>query len=261
MTETLIGYARCSTHAQDLTAQRDRLRELGVAEDRIYLDHGLTGTTRNRPGLDQALAAVREGDTLVVPKLDRLARSVPDARAIGDDLTGRGIKLSLGGQVYDPADPMGKMFFNILATFAEFEVNLLRMRTREGMAAPARRASCAASSRSSPPGSSASWYGCATGEYSKADLAELFTVSARPCTGPSSEPRLQTKPGNQPEPLPCTPGTPHPNCRPGPPADHRYLAVILNVVFALDGAASPRRPRPVRTWAAWGSFLGGAARC
>jgi DNA invertase Pin-like site-specific DNA recombinase len=107
MTETLIGYARCSTDAQDLTAQRDRLRELGVAEDRIYLDHGLTGTTRNRPCLDQALAAVREGDTLVVPKLDRLARSVPDARAIGDGLAGHGIKLSLGGQVYDPADPMG----------------------------------------------------------------------------------------------------------------------------------------------------------
>ena len=63
-----------------------------------------------------------------------LARSVPDARAIGDDLAARGIKLSLGGQVYDPADPMGKMFFNILATFAEFEVDLLRMRTRESMA-------------------------------------------------------------------------------------------------------------------------------
>ncbi len=59
MTETLIGYARCSTDAQDLTAQRDRLRELGVLEERIYLDHGLTGTNRKRPGLDQALAAVR----------------------------------------------------------------------------------------------------------------------------------------------------------------------------------------------------------
>ena len=73
-------------------------------------------------------------DTLVVPKLDRLARSVPDARAIGDDLAARGIALSLGASVYDPTDPMGKMFFNILATFAEFEVDLLRMRTREGMA-------------------------------------------------------------------------------------------------------------------------------
>jgi DNA invertase Pin-like site-specific DNA recombinase len=60
---------------------------------------------------------------------------VPDARDIGDSLAQRGIKLSLGGQVYDPTDPMGKMFFNILATFAEFEVDLLRVRTREGMAA------------------------------------------------------------------------------------------------------------------------------
>ena len=85
------------------------------------------------------IGAVVARDTLVVPKLDRLARSVPDARDIGDDLAARGVKLSLGGQVYDPADPMGKMFFNILATFAEFEVDLLRMRTREGMAVAKRK--------------------------------------------------------------------------------------------------------------------------
>jgi hypothetical protein len=132
----LIGYARCSTEKQDLTAQREILRGLGVAEERVYLDHGLTGTTRSRPGLNSALAALREGDTLVVPKLDRLARSVPDARAIGDSLAARGVRLSLGGSVYDPSDPMGKCFFNILATFAEFEVDLLRMRTREGMSSP-----------------------------------------------------------------------------------------------------------------------------
>ena len=73
----LIGYARCSTVLQDLTAQRQALAALGVPDDRIYLDKGLTGTSRARAGLDQALAAVRSGDTLVVPKLDRLARSVP----------------------------------------------------------------------------------------------------------------------------------------------------------------------------------------
>ena len=134
MTATLIGYARCSTDRQDLAAQRQALLELGVAEDRIYTDHGLTGTTRARPGLDQALAAVREGDTLVVPKLDRLVRSVPDACAIADRLQERGVKLALGRALYDPDDPMGKMFFNILATFAEFEADLIRMRTREGMA-------------------------------------------------------------------------------------------------------------------------------
>ena len=95
MTAVRVGYARCSTDKQDLAGQRAALLELDVDEDRIYLDHGLTGTTRERPGLAMALAAVREGDTLVVPKLDRLGRSVPDAREIGDELTRRGVALAL----------------------------------------------------------------------------------------------------------------------------------------------------------------------
>ncbi|MCL1132427.1 recombinase family protein [Shewanella sairae] len=68
---------------------------------------GLTGTNRQRPGLDQALAAVRQGDILVVPKLDRLARSVPDARAIADSLLERGVKLALGNTIYDPSRSYG----------------------------------------------------------------------------------------------------------------------------------------------------------
>jgi DNA invertase Pin-like site-specific DNA recombinase len=191
----VIGYARCSTDAQDLTAQRQRLSELGVAEDRIYLDHGYTGTNRARPGFDQALAAVRTGDTLVVPKLDRLARSVPDARAIGDDLAARGIKLSLGGQVYDPSDPMGKMFFNILATFAEFEVDLLRARTREGMAIArakghlkGRQPKLAAKQQAELRRMHD------TGDYTISDLAELFKVS-RPTVYRilQREPALETR--------------------------------------------------------------------
>ena len=83
MTVTRIGYARCSTYGQDLAPQREALIALRVAEDRIYTDHGLTGTSRARPGLDQALAAVREGDTLVVPKLDRPARPARSARVCG----------------------------------------------------------------------------------------------------------------------------------------------------------------------------------
>lgn len=178
MSGTLVGYARCSTDEQDLTAQRQRLEELGVDADRMYLDHGFTGTKRTRPGLDQALAAVRTGDTLVVPKLDRLARSVPDARAIGDELAERGVALSLGGQVYDPADPMGKMFFNILATFAEFEVDLLRMRTREGMAV----AKAKGKLRGKQPKLSGKQQAelrrmHATGDYTITDLTELFSVS------------------------------------------------------------------------------------
>ncbi len=178
MTETLIGYARCSTDRQDLAAQRQALLELGVAEERIYTDHGLSGTNRARPGLDQALAAVREGDTLVVAKLDRLARSVPDARAIADRLQDRGVKLALGRALYDPSDPMGKMFFNILATFAEFEADLIRMRTREGMAIARAKGKL----RGKQPKLSGKQQRelCrmhATGEYSISDLAELFSVS------------------------------------------------------------------------------------
>jgi DNA invertase Pin-like site-specific DNA recombinase len=174
----LIGYARCSTEKQDLTAQRQILRDLGVSDERVYLDHGLTGRNRSRPGLNNALAALREGDTLVVPKLDRLARSVPDARAIGDSLAGRGVRLSLGGSVYDPSDPMGKCFFNILATFAEFEVDLLRMRTREGMAiARAKGRLKGRAPKLSPTQRTMLLKLHRVGEHSIAELAELFSVS------------------------------------------------------------------------------------
>jgi DNA invertase Pin-like site-specific DNA recombinase len=178
MSQTLIGYARCSTDKQDLSAQRAALEDLGVAPDRIYTDHGLTGTTRARPGLDQALAAVRAGDTLVVPKLDRLARSVPDAREIADKLEKKGVRLALGATVYDPTDPMGKMFFNILATFAEFEADLIRMRTREGMAiARARGKLRGKQPKLSDKQQKELLRMHDTGEYSISDLAELFSVS------------------------------------------------------------------------------------
>ncbi len=68
-----------------------------------------------------------------VTKLDRLARSLPDARAIADELTRRQVKLNLGGSVHDPTDPVGRLLFNVLAMVAEFEADLIRARTREGM--------------------------------------------------------------------------------------------------------------------------------
>ena len=67
----------------------------------IYTDHGLTGTNRARPGLREALAACRSGDTLVVAKLDRLARSLRDAKDIIDELTAKEVKLSIGGAVHE----------------------------------------------------------------------------------------------------------------------------------------------------------------
>ncbi len=128
-----VGYARVSTEEQDLTVQREGLAALGVDAERVYVDHGLTGANRDRPGLREALAACRAGDTLVVTKLDRLARSLPDARAIAEELTARQVRLSLGGSVYDPTDAVGRLLFNVLAMVAEFEADLIRSRTREGM--------------------------------------------------------------------------------------------------------------------------------
>src|SRR5215211_1653108 len=84
-------HARVSTDVQHLTAHRDALLALGVDAERIYVDHGSSGLTRDQPGLAEALAAHR-ADGLVVTKLDPLARSLPDARPIADELTRRPAK-------------------------------------------------------------------------------------------------------------------------------------------------------------------------
>ena len=178
MTGIRIGYARCSTDKQDLAAQHAALAAYGVDFDRVYTDHGLTGTKRNRPGLDQALAATRAGDTFIVPKIDRLARSVPDDRAIADLLAARGARLQIGTNLYDPADPMGRMFFNVLATFAEFEADLIRLRTREGMAVARSKGKLRGKPPKLRPTQSAELRRLHDGgNHSISDLADLFSVS------------------------------------------------------------------------------------
>jgi hypothetical protein len=98
---------RGSTYEQDLTAQRSALEKLGVDPRYTCTDHGLTGTNRERPGLRIALAACREGDTLVVAKLDRLARSLHDASDISScslpsaDRAGPALRCSQGSELED----------------------------------------------------------------------------------------------------------------------------------------------------------------
>lgn len=113
---------------------------MGVRDANIYVDYGLTGANRARPGLREALAAGREGEMLVVKELDRLARSLHDARDIADELTARDVALSLGGSGYDPTDPVGRLLFNVLAMVTEFERDVIsdsrlhsvRRRTQSG---------------------------------------------------------------------------------------------------------------------------------
>lgn len=129
----MIGYARVSLDCQDLAAQLAELRRMGVDDGRVYTDKR-TGKSRDRPGLREALAAVRAGDTLVVARLDRLARSVPDARDIVQTLYKNGAALQIGASVHDPNHPVGKFLFNALAMVAEFEHDLIVQRTKEGLA-------------------------------------------------------------------------------------------------------------------------------
>lgn len=178
MTGILIGYARCSTADQDVEVQRRALASLGVAPERIYVDHGLSGRNRDRPALNEALAATRRGDTFIVTKLDRLARSVREASDLVDTLTNQGVILQIGSSVHDPQDPVGRLLFNVLAMVAEFESDLIRARTREGMALARakgrlkgrkpkltlRQASLLAELH-------------AAGQHSSAELADLFGVS------------------------------------------------------------------------------------
>jgi DNA invertase Pin-like site-specific DNA recombinase len=118
------------------------------------------------------------GDTLVVTKLDRLARSLPNARDIADDLTTRQIKLSLGGSVYDPTDAIGKLLFNVLAMVAEFEGDLIRMRTREGMAVAKAKGRLRGKQPKLSPRQEAHLVALHhAGEHTTAELAELFSVA------------------------------------------------------------------------------------
>ena len=197
-----IGYARVSTEEQDVAAQLQALLELGVASDRIYVDEGLTGTTRDRPGLREALAACRAGDTLVVTKLDRLARSIRDAHAIADELAERGIALALGRSVHDPTDPVGRLLFNVLAMIAEFEADLIRARTREGMKIAKAKGRLKGKQPKLTPRLEARLVAAhATGEYTAAELADEFRLAGRPSTARS----IARAPGRQPKTLPDRP--------------------------------------------------------
>jgi DNA invertase Pin-like site-specific DNA recombinase len=107
MSALLVGYARCSTDEQDLTAQRDALL---ILASRMSGSSSITAglaPTGNDLGCARRSPHAGAGDTLVVTKLDRLARSLPDARAIADELTTRQISLSLGGSVDDSTDAVG----------------------------------------------------------------------------------------------------------------------------------------------------------
>lgn len=173
-----VGYSRVSTNEQDVSSQRAFLIAAGVDEERIYTDVGFTGKNLQRAGLHQALAAVRDGDTLVVPKMDRLARNVEDTLHIVRDLTERGVIFQMGHTVYDPRDPWSKLFLTFLAAIAEAEGGWISLRTQEAMARPSVRKKLKGRQPAIPPETDAAIAKALDeGDRSAADVARIFRIS------------------------------------------------------------------------------------
>ncbi|MGC8494737.1 MAG: recombinase family protein [Syntrophobacteraceae bacterium] len=126
----LIGYVRVSTHDQNLELQREALTRAGcrkIFEDRV------SGTRAERPGLAKALEILREDDTLVVWKLDRLGRSVKQLVDLVGDLHKQGIQFKSLTDAIDTGSPSGRFFFHVMASLAEMERELTVERTRAGL--------------------------------------------------------------------------------------------------------------------------------
>ena len=130
----LIGYMRVSTADQSLDLQRDALLAADVSPDRIYEDV-CSGKSTERPGLARALDVARDGDAIVVWKLDRVGRSLPHVVGLVGDLQKRGVGLKVLTGDIDTTTPTGRLVFGIFATLAEFERDLIHERTMAGLAA------------------------------------------------------------------------------------------------------------------------------
>lgn len=132
-----IGYARVSKSDQHPEAQQDRLKAAGCT--RVYVDHGASGAKASRPEWDRCLERLEPGDTLVCTKLDRVGRSVANLIDVANMLNARGVDLICLDQAIDSTTAQGKLFFTILAAFAEFERELIIERTKDGLAATSAR--------------------------------------------------------------------------------------------------------------------------
>lgn len=133
----LVGYMRISKSdgSQTMDLQRDALVAAGVAPEHIYED-AVTGKKDDRPGLAACLKALREGDTLLIWKLDRLGRNLRHLVTSVDDLNRRGVSLKVltgQGAAIDTTTPSGKMVFGIFAALAEYEREIISERTKAGL--------------------------------------------------------------------------------------------------------------------------------
>ena len=131
MTNTIYGYARVSTAQQDYATQIEDLKRAGATK--IFKDK-YTGTTADRPEFDKLMAKIKNGDTLIVTKLDRLARNTQDALNIVKKMNAEGGILRVLNIGTIDNSPSGRLIFTVFSAFAEFERDLIVSRTQEGKA-------------------------------------------------------------------------------------------------------------------------------
>ncbi len=135
MSGRLIGYARVSTNDQELDLQIDALKQAGCSDSLIFTDK-LGGAKSERPGLDLCLNNLKEGDTLLVWRLDRLGRSMPHLVSLIEQLKGKNIGFrSICDGAIDTTTASGELIFNIFSSLAQFERRLIQERTKAGLAA------------------------------------------------------------------------------------------------------------------------------
>lgn len=128
----VIGYARVSTDDQNLDLQRDALKKAGCT---VLYEESASGKNAERPELEQCLKALRPGDSLVIWRLDRLGRSLPDLVKIVEQLEARGVHFESLCEKIETGSATGKLQFHVFAALAEFERSLIRERTLAGLAA------------------------------------------------------------------------------------------------------------------------------
>jgi DNA invertase Pin-like site-specific DNA recombinase len=128
----IIGYGRVSTGDQNADSQVDALKRAGA--DKVFIEK-FTGTKLERPELTKVFEYLREGDQLVITKLDRLGRSTKDLLGLLERLNESNVRLKVLDQNIDTSTPEGKFFFTIIGAVAEFERSLIVSRTRDGLAA------------------------------------------------------------------------------------------------------------------------------
>ncbi len=127
-----VGYARVSTTEQNLDMQIEALVEHGIARDDIWFEKR-SAKAKERPQLERCLKFMETGDTLVVWRMDRLARSVSELIKVIEDLGARGINFESLTENIETKTPQGRLLFNISAAFAQFERDLAQYRSAEGM--------------------------------------------------------------------------------------------------------------------------------